>query len=513
MAKKKTSKRKSKKGSKLQALRPNFSDDRFRTIAGIVFLLSALYLFVALSSYIFTWEKDQASVFRFSWKVLFQPDLIMQNRLGRLGAFISHSLIYWGFGGASFIFVYTLLFEGLKRLTFNTWSRLKAWRNTVLVICLLPVILSAVLNQDSFPWGGSYGYAISYWLRNFLGTIGLYTLLLAIVSMVVVWLYNPKITNIRKPSFKLFNIKFPELKFRSIKLPEWLQWSTANAPSFASSGGNTSRSDVNTLKVERESQISDTMEADNQFDFLQDPPKLQKARKANPNIQPELELETTPVEPAEEETEMLEENMRLEKLRVEAENDTDLDPYDPKLELRNYQIPPIELLEEYADSKIEVDRRELEANKDQIIETLLNYKIQIIKIRATVGPTVTLYEIVPAPGVRISKIKNLEDDIALSLAALGIRIIAPIPGRGTIGIEVPNKQQQIVSLREIIKSDKFKNAKMDLPIALGKTISNEVFVADLAKMPHLLVAGATGQGKSVGINSILISLLYKKHPS
>ena len=169
-------------------------------------------------------------------------------------------------------------------------------------------------------------------------------------------------------------------------------------------------------------------------------------------------------------------------------------------------------LYDYADQKVEIDRAELEANKDQIIETLLNYKIEIIKIKATIGPTVTLYEIVPAPGVRISKIKNLEDDIALSLAALGIRIIAPIPGKGTIGIEVPNKAKQVVSLKETLISDKFKRAKMDLPIAFGKTISNEVFVADLAKMPHLLIAGATGQGKSVGINVILISLLYKKHP-
>jgi S-DNA-T family DNA segregation ATPase FtsK/SpoIIIE len=171
------------------------------------------------------------------------------------------------------------------------------------------------------------------------------------------------------------------------------------------------------------------------------------------------------------------------------------------------------LLEDYNADNFEIDRQELEQNKDQIIETLLNYKIEIVKIKATIGPTVTLYEIVPAPGVRISKIKNLEDDIALSLSAMGIRIIAPIPGKGTIGIEVANKKTQIVSLKELLQSDKYKRAKMDLPIALGKTIQNEVFVADLAKMPHLLIAGATGQGKSVGINVILMSLLYKKHPS
>jgi S-DNA-T family DNA segregation ATPase FtsK/SpoIIIE len=189
------------------------------------------------------------------------------------------------------------------------------------------------------------------------------------------------------------------------------------------------------------------------------------------------------------------------------------EPYDPTLDLSSFEQPVLPLLYDYTDQQVEIDREELETHKDQIIETLLHYKIEITKIRATVGPTVTLYEIIPAPGVRISKIKNLEDDIALSLSALGIRIIAPIPGKGTIGIEVPNKKKQMVSMKEVLASDKFKRAKMDLPIALGKTISNEVFVVDLAKMPHLLVAGATGQGKSVGINSILMSLLYKKHPS
>jgi S-DNA-T family DNA segregation ATPase FtsK/SpoIIIE len=199
----------------------------------------------------------------------------------------------------------------------------------------------------------------------------------------------------------------------------------------------------------------------------------------------------------------------IEAIKLEDE----LEPYDPTLDLSRYKFPTTDLLLEYDTQKAEVDRAELEANKDQIIATLLNYKIEITKIRATIGPTVTLYEIVPAPGVKISKIKNLEDDIALSLSALGIRIIAPIPGKGTIGIEVPNKNKQTVSLKEVLLSEKFTQSKMALPIALGKTISNEVFVADLAKMPHLLVAGATGQGKSVGINTILMSLLYKKHPS
>ncbi len=187
--------------------------------------------------------------------------------------------------------------------------------------------------------------------------------------------------------------------------------------------------------------------------------------------------------------------------------------YDPTLDLSNYKLPPVELMEEHGSDKLKIDSEELERNKNQIIATLNNYSIEISKIKATIGPTVTLYEIVPAAGVRISKIKNLEDDIALSLAALGIRIIAPMPGKGTIGIEVPNTHKEVVSMRSLIASEKFQNSTADLPICLGKTISNEIYVADLAKMPHLLMAGATGQGKAVGINAILVSLLYKKHPS
>lgn len=187
--------------------------------------------------------------------------------------------------------------------------------------------------------------------------------------------------------------------------------------------------------------------------------------------------------------------------------------YDPTLDLSNYQYPPLELLEEHSSGSQKVTAEELEENKNTIIETLRHYKIEITKIKATIGPTVTLYEIVPAPGIKISKIKNLEDDIALSLSALGIRIIAPIPGAGTIGIEVPNQNPEVVSMRGIIASKKFQESKYALPVALGRTISNEPYTFDLAKMPHLLVAGATGQGKSVGLNAIITSLLYKKHPS
>jgi len=252
------------------------------------------------------------------------------------------------------------------------------------------------------------------------------------------------------------------------------------------------------------------------------PAAAASAKAASYNTNPDLELDFGQVEAKSDVSkfDFDEVGPTLAKVPVAPETEIeaikledDMEPYDPTADLSRFKMPSIDLLLDYADQKVEVDRSELEANKDQIIATLLNYKIEITKIRATIGPTVTLYEIVPAPGVKISKIKNLEDDIALSLSALGIRIIAPIPGKGTIGIEVPNKNKQIVSLKELLMSEKFTQTKMALPIALGKTISNEVFVADLAKMPHLLVAGATGQGKSVGINAILMSLLYKKHPS
>ncbi|MBK8817795.1 MAG: DNA translocase FtsK [Saprospiraceae bacterium] len=263
--------------------------------------------------------------------------------------------------------------------------------------------------------------------------------------------------------------------------------------------GNMQELEFNLLdRVLKPSKVSDnTPDFDLQIDFPQDydEPMVSESLLASNGVG------QVPVSP---ETEI--EAVKMNDL-------VEMEPYDPTADLSRYKYPTTELLLEYSDQKIEIDRSELEANKDQIISTLLNYKIEITKIRATIGPTVTLYEIIPAPGVKISKIKNLEDDIALSLAALGIRIIAPIPGKGTIGIEVPNKNKQIVSLKEVLLSEKFTQSKMALPIALGKTISNEVFVADLAKMPHLLVAGATGQGKSVGINTILMSLLYKKHPS
>ena len=277
-------------------------------------------------------------------------------------------------------------------------------------------------------------------------------------------------------------------------------------------------SDIEEDEVEETTDLSNTaLEFDN-FNELTAPPLINETafeiNNASQDIADESAIQVNePIEIPSEEIKSDDENDQLSDFDSMNSFINSKGEYDPTLGLSNYKFPDINLLQDHGSEKIKIDKEELEKNKNQIIQTLINYKIEISKIMATVGPTVTLYEIVPAPGIRISKIKSLEDDIALSLAALGIRIIAPIPGKGTIGIEVPNVHKEIVSMKSMINSDKFKSSKMDLPICLGKTISNEIFIADLAKMPHLLMAGATGQGKSVGINSILVSLLYKKHPS
>jgi len=351
--------------------------------------------------------------------------------------------------------------------------------------------------------------------------------------MILIWNFNPDMSGLRIPSFQFSGEGNPVINLGSA-----LNFFRKSEPSTNNKEGSSDETEGvkfkeriidrdfdDPLPVSKSNQAEPTLELEvykPQYTDLQDlranEPVLD-FEEITTSISAETSLEEEEILQLEIHTvhkdttdQVTEEGIESEKL-ANAIKYANLAPYDPDAELSRFVLPSVELLPDYTDQNFEIDRAELEANKDQIIETLMHYKIEITKIRATVGPTVTLYEIIPAPGVRISKIKNLEDDIALNLSALGIRIIAPIPGKGTIGIEVPNKKKQIVSLKEVLISEKFQNSKMDLPIALGRTIANEVFVADLAKMPHLLIAGATGQGKSVGINTILMSLLYRKHPS
>lgn len=502
-----------KKNLKQLSLKIGLNDERIPKLLGVVLLFLAFYLFIAFFSYLFTWHVDQDKVLRFSWGVL-ASNLEMANWLGRLGAIVSNMFFYWGFGLSSFLFIYILVWFGLGLI----WrAPLKAYihrvRSAVLWMVLLSITLGFIFGGAGFPWGGAFGDAVSQWLLNFVGTAGLIVFILFAIAGIVVWTVNP---NFRELTFKqaLEETQNYFIDWFSGKLP-WRQKRRTAGASESIFGQRALKPEPKKIEETSEANEDGQMETvkPSQLALTLEEIKKREALKAG---EAELEIEAPFDEVQYEEEKEAPGPASLPTNQVEAAaegNQDHSEPYDPTLELSMYEHPITQLLEDYSDDAFEIDREELEQNKNQIIETLLNYKIEITKIRATIGPTVTLYEIVPAPGVRISRIKNLEDDIALSLAALGIRIIAPIPGKGTIGIEVPNKKKQTVSMKEVLASVKFKQAKMDLPIALGKTISNEVFVVDLAKMPHLLVAGATGQGKSVGINAVLMSLLYKKHPS
>ena len=497
----------------------NFDAERIWKLLGVFMLFMSFYLLIAFTSYLFTWKNDHDVVFRFSWEVFFS-NVQVDNILGRLGAFLADGAMYWGFGIAAYGFVYLLYRYGLALIRRTPMGYMTPiLRRTAIYIILTSVLASFFLQTFEFPFGGVFGVEISGYLQNFLGILGTIALMLFALVATFVWSNNPNME---------------ELTWRRL----WYETKRAWADLLAGSYG-ASREKPIAPKLSRRPEAEETYDADP----FEDEPEIAPQGSAVPLPAVETpaeqvafdlskksvlfadspapttsadggaELEIVPFAPPEPVNPDEAESYKPPVEAVQEDTPNLNEPYDPTLELSYYEHPHLQLLREYDQGHLEIDRDELESNKNQIIQTLLHFKIEIEKIRATIGPTVTLYEIVPARGVRISRIKNLEDDIALNLSALGIRIIAPIPGKGTIGIEVPNKNRQIVGMREVLMSDRFKRAKMELPIALGKTIQNEVFVADLTKMPHLLIAGATGQGKSVGINVVLMSLLYKKHPS
>ncbi len=509
-----------KKKSGGRSSKSGVQDERLPKLLGLFCVLFALYLFIAFSSYLFTWEQDMDKA---NWGVLLTP-VEMANWLGRLGAVLSHQFFYWGFGCPSFILVFLILTTGMSLITETPIKKLYPVYQRSIIVMLWTSFLLAFLTQGAtFPWGGAFGIVIVNGLDSLIGSVGIVALLIFAFLAVVIWNDNPDLSdglqwdevkgaftpdNMQDTLRSMFRLTPPrppkpqEPETKTVKVLK---------PRVKTLTPDSKNSDMPALETTEEKgtvSVPKTI-AKNTKEELE-----QKVKKLTQN-QLELNLDKVVQEEKEKEGGVEMEIGKGDNVEVSIaeENKNHVEPYDPTLDLPRYENPVLDLLESYEDQKPVIDRAELEANKEQIIETLFNYKIEIIKIKATIGPTVTLYEIIPAPGVRISKIKSLEDDIALSLAALGIRIIAPIPGKGTIGIEVPNRNKQIVSLKEVLASKKYQEAKMDLPIALGKTISDEVFIADLAKMPHLLIAGATGQGKSVGINTVIMSLLYKKHPS
>ena len=480
-------------------------DERTHKITGAVFLLLSIFLFIAFTSYLFTWREDQDKVIRGISILAPSRDLKVANLLGNLGAYVSHLFFYMGFGLASYFICTFFFITGINWLFARKFFSIKRNLRYVLIgLVYLSTTLAFVCRGVSFPWGGAFGDMTSDWMVRFLGKIGTACVLFAGALSYFIWRFNPEFKlpalavkdksttavpqeDIEKHAGALLFIDEPVLKNKKNKLK-----SEEDLPLIIAAEDPV---------IDKQSPFIREGTLVNEFPL--NPPFTKLPKKTILELDPlELEIKKVP--------ELVTEKIKNSGDQVKPDGMPD---YEPTLDLRSYKFPPLDLLQTHGNDRIIQDPAELENNKNQIISTLKNYDIDIQKISATVGPTVTLYEIVPAPGVRISRIKNLEDDIALNLSALGIRIIAPIPGKGTIGIEVPNVKKTVVSMRTLLASDKFQHSAFNLPIAIGKTINNENFIVDLSTMPHLLMAGATGQGKSVGLNAILVSLLYKKHPS
>lgn len=487
-------------------------DRRFHLFVGYLLLLFSFYFLIAFTSYLFTGKADQSvvqSISETGWK---QSGLEVENWLGLLGAWVSNLFIYEWFGVASFIFIPVCFLLGArivyqKELVKNSISLFRVLIFSLLWISVTSGYLVLVSDGQSaagFLCGG-VGLETAILLDSLLGW-GTLLLMGFVATAFVIYAFN--ITSFKKASEML------EGTHTDTEFLETNDSEEENTAAEASNDDDDMLDEELTLQVKEEADIAreEETEKENQFESSELTTDIDNESKEDEKAIP-LEISELDGHRVEKRESADDVEIEVEQAIEEKKVGTIGTNYDSTLDLSNYKYPTVDLLQKHGDGGAKVTREELEANKNRIVETLANYKIGIANIKATIGPTVTLYEIVPESGIRISKIKNLEDDIALSLAALGIRIIAPIPGKGTIGIEVPNTTAEVVSMHEVIATEKFANAKYDLPIALGKTISNEVFITDLAKMPHLLMAGATGQGKSVGLNAILTSLLYKKHPS
>ena len=517
-------------------------EPRTRFIVGLTLILFSLYLLFSMIGFFFTGGIDQSLIDRGLRQIIANPEITAGNPAGKIGAWFSDLLINRWFGLSSFIFCYIFILAGIciagktirnfpKKIILSIFGII--WISLFLgYVSELSYTLLNISSSYLYP-GGAHGYFVSQWLNSVIGGIGTFFILLLTFAILLFFgfektfykcigfikhLFSPKAKVVKTTD----NVTAPEDIKETVAgladLPEDLLTNTTEDPEF-DPGKEFDKFPEDeylnapfTFETEKEAEKQEAERPEPGFENI--PVSIEDFELPNDlsDIQstdiPEKDKPDTP-------------NSEAVELTINDENkeetlSTNLQPqgdYDPTLDLSNYRYPNLDLLEEHSSGNPKVTQEELDENKNKIVETLRNYKIEIVKIKATIGPTVTLYEIIPAPGVKISKIKNLEDDIALSLAALGIRIIAPIPGAGTIGIEVPNQNPEVVSMRGIIASKKFQESKYALPIAMGRTISNETYTFDLAKMPHLLVAGATGQGKSVGLNAIITSLLYKKHPA
>lgn len=484
-----------------------FKSNQFKYSLGLFLIIFSGYLAVAFVSYIFSGGVDQSKL-DLSWQdYLLDPSVKVHNIAGKGGAYLSEQFINLGFGFASVFFIVIFIVGALNLFGYKKIKFLKVLFFSVLWMLWTSITLALALTDTAdnqfLAIGGMYGFILSSLLSSLLGTLGATLILVFLLFVLLIATFNqfiPWLTRILTRKEKLAVVTDESL--------EELQPVLALAAPV--------------LKKTEKPVISKVINEDDKIEaiFNPDAPDDDDFEIENTLLQKDVEesiedqIFSNIIRP--EKAIVKDPDMHITKIVEEQVDDHGMpvmEDYDPTLDLSSYKYPTPDLLDDHVSGNADVSNDELISNKNKIVETLRHYKIEITKIRATIGPTITLYEIVPAPGIRIAKIKNLEDDIALSLSALGIRIIAPIPGRGTIGIEVPNQKPEIVSMRSIIASKKFQESTFELPIALGKTISNETFMVDLTKMPHILVAGATGQGKSVGLNAIITSLLYKKHPS
>jgi S-DNA-T family DNA segregation ATPase FtsK/SpoIIIE len=500
---------------------------RQKFIVGILFILVSIALLLSFISYFITGNADQSAVSH-----LANRSLITENWLGKIGAYMADFFLYQGFGVTSFLFVRILFLLGAYMILNMSLAKLRKNFFWDAFIIIIGSILFGFLWDVVPQLGGVIGYEMNLFIQDYIGKTG--TLLVLVFGVLIFLVFK---VNVSPETFTSFFEKSTK-SFHEDLIAEVSPTPVADTTAKEDDDQNEDELHITPIsKKEDDFLLTEDEEEMGNFELKRYPNSFEIDKEAlKPTIssaselhlEPKLKEETSevthfsiqdrsiPNEPYVNEDafviEKVEEEVLVEE-NLAARLVQDFGEFDPTLELSHYQFPPIDLLKEYSSGGITINQAELEENKNRIVDTLKNYSIGISQIKATVGPTVTLYEIVPDAGVRISKIKNLEDDIALSLSALGIRIIAPIPGKGTIGIEVPNNNPTMVSMKSVISSPKFQTAEMELPIALGKTISNETFVVDLAKMPHLLMAGATGQGKSVGLNAVLTSLLYKKHPA
>jgi S-DNA-T family DNA segregation ATPase FtsK/SpoIIIE len=493
--------KKSTKKKKEAGVKKERDNTLIKKALGALLMLFSVFVFIASVSYLFSWRADHSILNTGMSDFVFKfQDNLPQNIMGKLGALLAHIFMYDGFGIGSFL-LYPIFFIIGYNLYFNNVFRIKPKTVSKLLVSAIWVsLVCALLLSNSLPiFSGLLGYGVFLFSKSLIGTIGM-VLVLGLVT--VFFLYVAFSIDVLE--------SLRNKKFLKLSTDRTTGSSLDNAKIFDEDESLFAKDNIG---MEEPAEMSETEESSRDLNFTVE-------RTSTDEEPEEKKSEPTVVSEEDQEEDGLE--LEIEKVVEEEKIDPSIqkerygidEPYDPRLDLRDFQFPKVEFLKEYEEGeKTEVTKEDLEKSKTMIVQTLNNYKIGIAQIKATIGPTVTLFEIVPDKGVRISKIKNLEDDIALSLAALGIRIIAPIPGKGTIGIEVPNKKPEIVSMYSVINSAKYRNSKAELPVCLGKTISNEVFVADLAKMPHLLMAGATGQGKSVGLNAIIVSLLYRKHPA